>query len=96
MLKENNYNPVEIRKNEPELYSRYRNGILDVCEDYQHDKEVLEWAFVEENEEGEFNDIEYKPATVYWYYGPTGTGKSRSVRMILNKALKEHTIDKKM
>lgn len=88
LLQKNNYNVVDIRNNDPALYSRYRNGILDVCKDKQDDDEILSWLDLSIDDNGEFIDNEYKPAEVYWYCGSTGTGKSRNVKSVVRDILK--------
>ena len=69
MLEQANYNEKKAREIDPALYSRYRNGIKDICNDKQHDNEVLDWLNLEEDEDGNIKDKEYKPTEVYWFYG---------------------------
>lgn len=34
-----------------------------------------------------FKKKEYKPTKLYWYFGPTGTGKSRRVKEIISEKI---------
>lgn len=95
LLEQGNYNPREIRNIDPAMYSRFRNGINDVCADFQHDKEVLDWLNVEEDENGEIKETQYIPTEVHWYYGETGVGKSKLVKELITSDLKSKTVDKK-
>lgn len=95
LLENGNYQPREIRELDPALYARYRSGILDVCADKQHDREVLEWLNVEEDENGDIVEKPYVPPEVHWYCGPTGCGKSLDVRKTVIKELKKRNVEKK-
>lgn len=88
LLKKGNYNPKEIREIDPALYSRYRNGINDICRDHQHNQEVMDWLNLKKDENDQIVEDEYKPAEVYWFFGPTGCGKTREVKRLVASDVK--------
>lgn len=55
---------------------------------------MLDWLNLEEDEDGKIKDKEYKPTEVYWFYGPTGSGKSLSVKKLIGNELKNKTTTK--
>lgn len=96
-LEESHYNIKEIQENKPELYVRYRSGIEKMCETKNKENNVMDWLNLTSDEEGNIKKKEYKPTKVYWYFGPTGTGKSRKVKelvseKVINKIIKPDEI----
>lgn len=92
MLEKHNYDPEAIRNDDPSLYSRFRNGIIDCCNDNNNKKTVLEWLNVKK-EDDKYSINEYKPTEVHWYFGPTGCGKTRTVKEEISKMLINGNID---
>ena len=97
LLDKGEYDVKKIRELDPMLYSRYRNGINDICNDHQHDKEVLSWLNLDKDENGNYIETEYKPTEVHWYFGPTGCGKTLTakreiIKMIKNGEVKEDSV----
>lgn len=69
----------KIMETDLNTYARYRNGILDYCQ-YKKNAEQIKTRFkmiIDENNIAT-KDIERR-AKVYWYYGPAGSGKTRTV-----------------
>lgn len=69
----------KIMETDLNTYARYRNGILDYCQ-YKQSAEQIKTRFkmiIDENNHAT-KDIERR-AKVYWYYGPAGSGKTRTV-----------------
>lgn len=96
-LESSHYNVKELQENNPELYARYRSGLKDICETKNKGNNVLDWLGLKRDEEGKIQKKEYKPTKVFWFFGPTGTGKSRKVKeivseKIINNVIKEDEI----
>lgn len=96
-LEASHYNIKEIQENNPEIFVRYRSGIKEICETKNKENNVLDWLNLTKDEEGNIKKKEYKPTKVYWFFGPTGTGKSRRVKeivsnKIMNKVIKPDEI----
>lgn len=92
LLEKGNFDPRQIREIDPALYTRYKGGINEICADKQHDREVLDWLNVEEDDKGNIKEKEYVPTEVHWYFGSTGTGKTRTVKELIKKELIEKTV----
>lgn len=86
-LEASHYNIKEIQENKPELYVRYRSGLEKICEYKNKENNVMDWLNLTEDENGNIKKKEYKPTKVYWFFGPTGTGKSRRVKDIISEKL---------
>ena len=86
------YNIKELQKNNPELFARYRSGLKEMCETKNKETNVLDWLGVTRDEEGKIKKKEYKPTKVYWFFGPTGTGKSRKVKELITEKLANDVI----
>lgn len=87
LLKKYQFNINEIKNNEPELYRKFRSGLIDICEYHQSKKSMLDWLGLKENENGEIEKKEYKPTIVHWFFGPTGKGKTYEVKKILSSRI---------
>lgn len=94
LMEENHYDARQIREADAALYSRYRNGILDICNDKARDQEVMDWLNLKEDEDGKIVDKEYKPAEVHWFSGSTGTGKTLSVKQTVGEMVKSGAVKK--
>lgn len=92
LIEKHNHNPEAIRNDDPSLYAKYRNGILDVCNDHDNKKTILEW-FNRKKEDDKIIKKEYIPTEVHWYFGPTGCGKTRTVKEIVGQMLDDGKID---
>ena len=93
-LEESHYNIKEVQKNNPELFARYRSGLKEMCETKNNENNVLDWFNLTEDEEGNIKDKDYKPTKVYWFFGPTGTGKSRTIKKVVGDKIKKGIIKK--
>lgn len=91
LLQKGNYNPKEIRSIDPAIYTRYRSGIIDICNDHKHDEEVLSWLNLTKDADNNIVDDTYKPTEVFWYYGPTGSGKTREVKQLIASDVKKNS-----
>lgn len=91
-LESSHYNIKELQENNPELYVRYRSGLKDICETKNKENNVLDWLGLTKDEEGNIKDKEYKQTKVYWFFGPTGTGKSRTVKRVVSDKVKKGVI----
>lgn len=96
-LESSHYNVKELQENNPELYVRYRSGLEKIIEYKNKENNVLDWLNLKKDEEGNIQKKEYKPTKVFWFFGPTGTGKSRKVKEIvsnkvINKIIKPDEI----
>lgn len=93
-LEASHYNIKELQENNPELFARYRSGLKEMCEAKNKENNVLDWLGLTEDEEGNIKKKEYKPTKVFWFFGPTGTGKSRRVKEIINEKVINKVIKK--
>lgn len=93
-LEESHYNIKEVQENNPELYVRYRSGIEKICEAKNKENNVMDWLNLTEDEEGNIKKKEYKPTKLYWFFGPTGTGKSKKVKEIISEKIINKVIKK--
>lgn len=84
-LESSHYNIKELQENNPELYVRYRSGLEKIIEYKNKENNVLDWLNLKQDEEGNIQKKEYKPTKVFWFFGPTGTGKSRKVKEIISE-----------
>lgn len=84
-LATSHYNIKEVQKNNPKLYARYRVGLEKICETKNKKNNVLDWLGLKRDENGKIKKKEYKPTKVFWFFGPTGTGKSRRVKEIISE-----------
>lgn len=84
-LESSHYNIKELQENNPELYVRYRSGLEKIIETKNKENNVLDWLNLKQDEEGNIQKKEYKPTKVFWFFGPTGTGKSRKVKEIISE-----------
>ena len=96
-LEASHYNIKELQKNNPELFARYRSGLKEMCETKNKENNVMDWLNLTSDDDGNIKKKEYKPTKLYWYFGPTGTGKSRRVKelvseKVINKIIKPDEI----
>lgn len=89
MFKECNFNVKEIQEKHPDKYCHFGRGIDKVCETHNDDKNVFDWLGLEPDENGEIHEKVYKPTAVHWFYGPTGSGKTRLIKSIINEKVKK-------
>lgn len=94
IMEKHNYSVEAIRNDDPSLYSRYRNGITDCCNDYNNKQNILEWLNVKK-EDNTYIEKKYSPTIVHWFYGPTGCGKTRKVKQIISNYLIKGKITEK-
>lgn len=80
LLVESEHDPKKARELNLDLYSRYRNGFKEACQDYIDDKNVMEFIGAEEDESGNLTRKQYQPAKVLWLFGDTGAGKTKRVK----------------
>lgn len=83
MFKECNFDITEIREKYPDIAVRYNGGVEKVCEQKQDENATLDWLGLQQDAEGNLSKKPYKPTVVHWFYGPTGTGKTRLVKEIV-------------
>lgn len=83
MFKETNFDIEEIKEKYPDMYVRYHGGIKEECEKKADENATLDWLGLQQDAEGNLSKKEYKPTAVHWFYGPTGTGKTRLVKEIV-------------
>lgn len=80
----------KIMETDLNTYARYRNGLLDYCQYVNRSKQVLTRINGRmEDKKCVEADEKFKGAEVYWFYGPTGTGKSRTVKEMLRDYITE-------
>ena len=91
-LESSHYNVKEIQENNPDLYVRYRSGIEKICESKARENNTLDWLNLTQDEDGNIKDKEYIPTRVHWFFGPTGTGKSRTVKKVVGDKVKKGVI----
>ncbi len=83
MFKDTNFDIEEIKEKYPDMYVRYHGGIKEECEKKADENATLDWLGLQQDEEGNLSKKPYKPTVVHWFYGPTGTGKTRLVKEIV-------------
>lgn len=83
MFKETNYNFEEIKEKYPDMAVRFGKNIKEICEQKEDENATLDWLGLQQDAEGNLSKKEYKPTVVHWFYGPTGTGKTRLVKEIV-------------
>lgn len=79
LVEDCNASVEKIMETDLNTYARYRNGILDYCQ-YKQSAEQIKTRFkmlIDENNIAT-KDVERR-AIVHWYYGPAGSGKTRTV-----------------
>lgn len=86
-LEASHYNIKEVQANNPELYVRYRSGLEKICNTKNNENNMMDWFNLTKDEEGKLKRKEYKQTKLYWFFGPTGTGKSRRVKDIISERI---------
>lgn len=89
ILQECNFNVKEIQEKHPEKYVHFGRGIDKICETHNDELSTMDWLGLEKDENGEFIDKPYKPTAVHWFYGPTGSGKTRLIKKIVGDKVKK-------
>lgn len=83
MFKECNYDITEIREKYPDIAVRYNGGCEKVCQQRADENATLDWLGLQQDNEGNLSKKDYKKTIVHWFYGPTGTGKTKLVKEIV-------------
>lgn len=92
VLQECNFNVKTIMEKYPDKYVHHGRGIDKICETHNDDLSTMDWLGLEQDENGDFKDKPYKPTAVHWFYGPTGSGKTRLVKKIIGDKVKSGEI----
>lgn len=80
IIEENNAEIEKIQMNATNEYMRYKNGFEAVCNTINRGKRIMEALKVTKDKDGKFVKRQTEDrAKVYWYYGPAGVGKTRTV-----------------
>lgn len=80
IIEENNAEIEKIQMNATNEYMRYKNGFEAVCDTINRGKRIMEALKVSKDENGKFVKRKTEDrAKVFWYYGPAGVGKTRTV-----------------
>ncbi len=83
MFKECHFDIEEIKEKYPDMYVRYNGGTKEICQKKADENATLDWLGLQQDDEGNLSKKEYKPTVVHWFYGPTGTGKTKLVKEIV-------------
>ena len=89
ILQECNFNVKEIQEKHPDKYVHFGRGIDKICETHNDDLSTMDWLGLEKDEEGNFIDKPFKPTAVHWFYGPTGSGKTRLIKKLVGEKVKK-------